>query len=66
MRTPVPVYDLTVEDGYLPEFYADGVLVHNCFWTPDSGTSPDRMDALVWGLTELAVEPQRKKGAWSS
>ncbi|MFB8182623.1 DNA-packaging protein [Streptomyces sp. NPDC055966] len=23
-------------------------------WTPQSGTSPDRMDALVWALTELA------------
>jgi len=22
-------------------------------WTPDSGWSPDRMDALVWALTEL-------------
>jgi phage terminase large subunit-like protein len=22
-------------------------------WTPDSGTSPDRLDALVWALTEL-------------
>lgn len=22
-------------------------------WTPDSGTSPDRLDALVWCLTEL-------------
>ncbi len=24
-------------------------------WTDDSGWSPDRMDALVWGLTELMV-----------
>jgi len=24
-------------------------------WTPDSGTSPDRMDALVWALTELSA-----------
>lgn len=23
-------------------------------WTPDSGESPDRMDALVWALTELS------------
>jgi len=23
-------------------------------WTPDSGSSPDRMDALVWALTELS------------
>jgi phage terminase large subunit-like protein len=24
-------------------------------WTPESGTSPDRLDALVWALTELMV-----------
>jgi len=24
-------------------------------WTPDSGISPDRMDALVWAITELSV-----------
>jgi len=24
-------------------------------WTPDSGSSPDRMDALVWAITELSV-----------
>ena len=24
-------------------------------WTPDSNTSPDRMDALVWAITELSV-----------
>jgi len=24
-------------------------------WTPDSGESPDRLDALVWGLTELGL-----------
>lgn len=23
-------------------------------WTPEDGTSPDRMDALVWAMTELA------------
>lgn len=25
-------------------------------WTPDSGWSPDRMDAAVWGLTELMLD----------
>ena len=25
-----------------------------CQWLPDSGHSPDRMDALVWALTELS------------
>lgn len=24
-------------------------------WTPSDGTSPDRMDAMVWALTELAL-----------
>ena len=24
-----------------------------CTWTPESGASPDRLDALVWALTEL-------------
>ena len=27
-----------------------------CNWTPDSGESPDRLDALVWALTELVVD----------
>ena len=26
-----------------------------CTWTPDSGESPDRLDALVWALTELST-----------
>jgi predicted phage terminase large subunit-like protein len=26
-------------------------------WTPDSRKSPDRVDALVWALTELMLEP---------
>lgn len=25
-------------------------------WTPDSGKSPDRLDALVWAITELMLE----------
>jgi phage terminase large subunit-like protein len=25
-----------------------------CEWTPDAGGSPDRLDALVWALTELS------------
>jgi len=29
-----------------------------CGWTPDSGESPDRLDALVWGLTQLLVQPR--------
>ena len=29
-------------------------------WTPESGTSPDRLDALVWALTELMLGAQRE------
>lgn len=29
-------------------------------WTPEDGTSPDRLDALVWALTELLVETRRE------
>jgi phage terminase large subunit-like protein len=32
-------------------------------WTPESGTSPDRLDALVWALTELMVKGGRE--AWA-
>lgn len=46
-----PVYDLEVEGCH--EFAAAGLLVHNCFWTPLDPTSPDRMDALVWGVSFL-------------
>lgn len=30
-------------------------------WTPDSADSPDRLDALVWALTDLAVEPANRR-----
>lgn len=29
-------------------------------WTPEDGTSPDRLDALVWALTELMVKGGRE------
>jgi phage terminase large subunit-like protein len=44
----VPVYNLTVAEGWLPEFYANGILVHNCTWHDDLDWSPDRLDAAVW------------------
>lgn len=51
--TPLPVFNLTV-DG-LPEFFANGILVHNCTWQPEAGgASPDALDALVHGVWELA------------
>ncbi len=59
------VYNLAV-DG-LPEYYANGVLVHNCGFTPDldrktAGFSPDRVDALVWALSDLLVEQMPNSG----
>jgi phage terminase large subunit-like protein len=29
-------------------------------WTPESGTSPNRLDALVWAITDLLVREQRQ------
>ena len=60
---PTLVYNLTVASGYLPEFYANGILVHNCTWLPDDLDSPDRMDALVWGVHWLR---DMFSGSWSS
>lgn len=39
-----------------------------CEWAPDAGMrSPDRMDALVWAVTDLVVEPEQRTVAmqWS-
>ena len=48
----MPVYNLTVEGT--PEFFANGILVHNCSWTgAPNEKSPDRLDALVWALWEF-------------
>jgi phage terminase large subunit-like protein len=30
-----------------------------CTWVPNEGHSPDRLDALVWGLTDLMIDGQR-------
>jgi phage terminase large subunit-like protein len=49
--TARPVYDLTVAGQ--PEFYAGGILVHNCTWEPKKVESPDRMDALVYVVLYL-------------
>ena len=49
-----PVFNLTVEGDH--EYFANHILVHNCTWDPmNSNKSPDRLDALVWALTELMV-----------
>jgi phage terminase large subunit-like protein len=31
-----------------------------CGWVPDYGDSPDRLDALVWALTELMIEGNKQ------
>ena len=31
-----------------------------CSWVPDRSASPDRLDALVWALTELVVDGARR------
>lgn len=57
----VPVYNLSVADGYLPEFYANGILTHNCNMTTAGymgERSPDRLDALVWALSDLSQGTQ--------
>ncbi len=49
----VPVFNLSVTAAN--EFFADNILVHNCDYEPATCTvSPDRMDAVVWALTELS------------
>jgi phage terminase large subunit-like protein len=66
--TAESVFNLKVEG--LPEFYANGILTHNCDFTTDfdrktAGYSPDRVDALVWAITELMLTAQvsRARGA---
>lgn len=34
-----------------------------CEWEPSSGDSPDRIDALVWGITDLMQRPQRRSNS---
>jgi predicted phage terminase large subunit-like protein len=48
------VYDLSVgsHDPEYQQFFAGGLLVHNCTFTGAQGErSPDRLDSLVWTLT---------------
>jgi predicted phage terminase large subunit-like protein len=60
---PASVYNLKVEG--LPEFFANGILTHNCAFTVGfdrkaQGYSPDRVDALVWAFTDLFPAMTRK------
>jgi hypothetical protein len=48
---PSTVYNLSVDNQ--PEYFANGILVHNCQWTPLDKESPDRLDACVWTLWSL-------------
>ena len=34
-----------------------------CSWVPDESPSPDRLDALVWALTELMIDGMRRPAA---
>ena len=38
-----------------PGVFGDGLEDQLCDWTPESKESPDRMDAMVWALTELST-----------
>ena len=58
-----PVYDIQVADGYLHEFFANGVLVHNTTWQPElSKKSPDRLDAMVYAALAVLTEETKKVG----
>ena len=53
-----PVYCLTVEDQ--PEYFANGVLVHNCFWADEIAKwayARDTWDQLQFGL-RLGTNPR--------
>jgi phage terminase large subunit-like protein len=44
--------------GHFPELETQQTT-----WVPSKGKSPDRVDALVWGITELLGRDKRKRGA---
>lgn len=56
-----PVFNLHVEDAH--EFYANGILTHNCTWEPGIAQSPNRLDAMVWAATSLFLNEKRAR-AW--
>lgn len=60
------VYNITVAESGLPEYYANGILTHNCKFTNvgyDGDDSPDRAEAAIWAFTELfpALVKQKPK-----
>jgi predicted phage terminase large subunit-like protein len=51
------------EQGMVHHAEVFDVLEEQCTtWTPESGTSPDRLDALVWTLTETMLDPPQREG----
>lgn len=51
-----PVYNIEVDGEH--EYFANGILTHNCEWEPgvnDKDMKKDRMDACVWAITELML-----------
>jgi phage terminase large subunit-like protein len=53
LRIAEPVYDLTIDGAH--EFFANGILVHNCMMTPEQDRlrHDDRADAMIWAVSEL-------------
>lgn len=62
--SPEPVYNLTVEGAH--EFFANGILVHNCNFTIGDGgpATDDRVDGLVWGVTYLMIGTHSPRVRW--
>lgn len=56
----LPVYDLTVDKNH--EFFANGILVHNCTWQEGSSDSPGRIDASVYLAYALLPLPKGGSG----
>ena len=58
-----PIYAL-YEQGKIFHVGLHPVLERQmCMFTTDSTKSPDRVDSLVWGFTELF--PSKKQASWS-
>ncbi|MDO8683697.1 MAG: Hint domain-containing protein, partial [Armatimonadota bacterium] len=59
-----PVYNLSVSEGFLPEYFANGILTHNCLMTADGYQgegSPDRVDAMVHMFAQLFPKMTRRE-----
>lgn len=56
LETRQPVYDLTIEGEH--EFYANGILVHNCVW---GAWHTKLVGAMVKGQGSLGGDLARKQ-----